>query len=495
MRKNDDKRKTVHTVLDELPYGDGVPEYENAQIRKVKLPAGVKRSSLMRDVILIAWPSLLELILTQLTSMVDQMMVGRLPGQEGIAALSAVGLATQPKFLLFTMIIALNTGSTAVIARYRGQQNQFKANQTFFQALLLNVLMSGAFMVLGLVFAEPLIRFMGAGGITQETLAMAVDYLRIQLYGFIPVCLTSTVTAALRGVGDTRTPLAYNVIANLVNVVGNYLLIYGKFGCPRMGVAGASLATVIGQCVAFVIAVWVVMSGKRYMHLNFKEKFSFDKGTMKDVVVIGVPSMVEQLFMRAGAIIYVRTVAGLGDVMYATHNVLMSILSMSFMMGQAFATSVTTMMGQSLGKRRSDMAALYMRECRRLGLYAACVLMVLMGLFRHQLIAMYNDTPEVVQMGGQIMLLMAVMQPLQSDQFIVSGGLRGAGDTKYTAIAVAITVLGVRNILGIFTVNVLDWGLWGAWIAMCADQVIRTVLMLYRYYSGKWRNIVLAARN
>ncbi len=485
-------KKTVHTVLDDMPYGDGIPEYENADIRRVSLPAGVKRSSLMRDMILIAWPSLLELILTQLTGMVDQMMVGRLPGQEGIAALSAVGLATQPKFLLFTMIIAMNTGSTAVIARYRGQQNHLRANQTFYQALLLNLLTSLVFTVLGVVFAEPLIQFMGAGGITQETMDLSVSYLRIQMYGFIPVCLTSTVTAALRGVGDTRTPLIYNTISNVVNVISNYMLIYGTFGCPKMGVAGASLATVIGQCVAFVIAFRVVMSGQKYLHLNLKQKFTFDGEIMRDVVRIGVPSMVEQLFMRAGAIIYVRTVAGLGDVMYATHNVLMSVQSMSFMMGQAFATAVTTMMGQSLGKRRSDMAALYMRECRRLGLYAACVLMALMLLFRHQIIALYNDNPDVVHMGGQIMLMMAASQPIQSDQFIISGGLRGAGDTRYTAVAVAITVLGVRNALGIFTVQVLDWGLWGAWIAMFADQIVRTAMMLYRYYSGKWRSIHLA---
>lgn len=494
MSKENTKKKVVHTVLDDLPYGDGIPEYENAPIRTVRPPDGVKNSALMKDVFTIAWPSLLELVLTQLTGMVDQMMVGRLPGQEGIAALSAVGLATQPKFLLFTMIVAMNTGATAVIARFRGQQNQQKANNTFTQALLLNFLMSGVFMVLGLVYAEPLIRFMGAGGITQETVDLAVTYLQIQLYGFIPVCLTATVTAALRGVGDTRTPMIYNMVANVVNVIFNYALIYGKLGCPKMGVAGASLATVIGQCVAFLMAVWVILSGRQYLSLNFKEKFSFDKNILKDVVTIGVPSMVEQLFMRAGAIIYVRTVAGLGDVMYATHNVLMSILSMSFMMGQAFATAGTTLMGQSLGKRRSDMAALYMRQCRMLGMYISLAMMVLMVIFRHQLIALYNSSPEVIEMGGQIMLLMAVMQPLQSEQFIVSGGLRGAGDTKYTAMVVAITVLGVRNAVGILMVNVLQWGLWGAWFAMGADQIVRTVLMRRRYFSGKWRSILVASR-
>ena len=482
--------KTVKTVLDILPYG---PEgQEGKPIRGAKLPEGVKRSALLRDVVLIAWPSLLELILTQLTGMVDQMMVGRLPGQEGIMALSAVGLATQPKFLLMAMIIALNVGSTAVIARFRGQQDAAGATQAYRQSVLLNLLISSAVMVLGYIFAEPLVRFMGAGGISSETISFSVQYLRIQMLGFVPLALTATTTAALRGVADSRTPLMYNTIANVVNVIFNYALIYGKLGFPRMSVAGASLATVIGQCVAFVISGYIMLSGKRYICLSLRGKFTFDRKIMRNVASIGAPSMAEQLFMRAGAIIYVRTVAGLGDTMYATHNVLMNILAMSFMLGQAFGTSGTTLMGQSLGKRRSDMAALYMKECRFLGLIISVILLVAMALLREEFIAMYNSTPEVVRIGGQIMLLMAALQPIQTDQFIVSGGLRGAGDTRYTAAVTAVTVLVFRNVLGLLAVDVLGWGLWGAWIAMGADQCLRSVLMLHRYYSGKWQNIRLS---
>lgn len=485
--------KTVQTALDSLPYGDGIPEYENAQIKGVRLPDGVKGRSLMRDVLMIAWPSLLELILTQLTSMVDQMMVGRLPGQEGITALSAVGLATQPRFLLLVMMIALNTGGTAVIARYRGQQNAEKANQTYRQSMILNIMLSGFFTVVGLILSEPLVRFMGAGGITEETIQQAVVYLRIQLIGFIPLCMTTTTTAALRGVGDTRTPLVYNTTANVVNVIGNYLLIYGKLGFPKMGVAGASLATIIGQTAACCMAMYVSVSGKRYIHLNLKN-FRFDKVILSNVVNIGVPAMIDQLCLRVGMILFVRNVAGLGDTLYATHNVLMSILGMTFMMGQAFATASTTLMGQSLGKRRADMAALYMRYVRRLSLIGTSTMGVLLFIFRAQVISLYNNTPEVIATGSQIMLLMALMQPIQGDTFIVAGGLRGAGDTKYTAVVMAITVLCVRNIMGQILIHMLDLALWGAWLSMVIDQVVRALLMTRRYYSGKWREIRLAEK-
>ena len=487
-----EKTKTVYTALDSLPYGDGIPEYESPNIRGVRLPDGVKGSALTRDVLMLAWPSLLELILTQLTSMVDQMMVGHLPGEEGIVALSAVGLAAQPRFLLLLMMIALNTGVTAVIARYRGQQNFEKANQTYEQAMIMNIVLSGIFTLVGLSISKYLIAFMGAGGVTQETLNQADIYLRIQLYGFIPLCMTTTTTASLRGVGDTRMPLFYNSVANIVNVIGNYVLIYGKFGFPKMGVAGASLATIIGQCVACVIAVSVSLSGKRSIKIDLKKKFKFDKAIFSNIVNVGVPATLDQLCLRIGMIIFVRTVAGLGEVAYATHNVLMSILGMTFMMGNAFSTASTTMMGQSLGKRRVDMAALYMRYTRKIGRYASIALGIALIFLRVPVIAMYNNTPEVINTGKQIIVLMACIQPIQSDTFIVAGGLRGAGDTRYTAKITAFSMLFLRNVISIFAVSVLDLGLWGAWIAIVLEQFVRAALINRRYFSGKWRDIRMA---
>ena len=472
------KRRIISTALDSLPYGEDDPALLTGRVGTPKLPEGVSRQRMMQDIVVIAWPSLLELVLTQLTSMADQIMVGRLPGEEGVMALAAVGLATQPKFLLMTMIIALNVGATALVARFRGQQDRARASEVLRQSLVLNLILSAAFMCIGLLGSRWLIRFMSGGGaITEQTLALGVEYFDIQLYGFVPLCIGFTITAALRGIGESRVPLVYNTIANVVNLVFNYVMIYGRLGCPALGVAGASWATVIGQCVAFVIAMGVVLGRRYYVYLDLKSRFRFDPVLLRSIVDIGVPSMVEQLFLRAGLIIYSRTVAGLGDMLFATHQVIMSVQAMTFMMGQ------------SLGKRRYDMAALYMRGTRNLGILTSLVLALLLVLFNRQIVALFNSTEEVIAAGAPILYLLAASQPFQADQFITSGGLRGAGDTRFTAIAIAITVLGVRSLLGILTMNVLGWGLWGAWIALVADQLIRTLLMALRYRGGKWRAI------
>lgn len=235
MKKSNTFGKTVRTALDDLPYGKLDSKRAYGRVRKARTPKGVSRGRLYRDVTMIAWPSFVELLLTQLTSMADQIMVGRIPGNAGVQSLSAVGLASMPKFLMMTTIMAMNVGTTAVVARARGQQNRNEANRAFQQAMMLNLLLSAVLMVVGLISSPWMIAFMGGSGIAQETLELSTRYLNIQFYGFIPLCLTSTVTAALRGVGDTRTPMVYNTVANVVNLFFNYVMIYGKFGCPALG--------------------------------------------------------------------------------------------------------------------------------------------------------------------------------------------------------------------------------------------------------------------
>ena len=167
----------------------------------------------------------------------------------------------------------------------------------------------------------------------------------------------------------------------------------------------------------------------------------------------------------------------------------MSIQGMSFMVGQASANAATTLMGQCVGKRRYDMACVYMRKTRNVGVAVSFVLMVLMVLFNREIIGLFKDSPDVIALGAPILILLAASQPFQADQFIVSGGLRGAGDTRFAAGVIAVTVLGIRPITCIVLINVFHMGLWGAWIALVADQCMRTALMATRYHYGKWKSI------
>lgn len=483
-------QKALQTTLDRLPLG-GANVEEDLKVSN-KLPEGVKSKELYKDIVHIAWPSFIELLLTQLASMVDMMMVGGIGGeanpQLGVDALTAVGLTTQPKFLLMTAFVAMNTGVTALIARYKGQGDKEKANLVLRQGMMLTFLSTLILSVLGVIFAEPMIIFMGGKG--DFIIHQATVYLQIQLAGFATVALTSTITAALRAVGDSRTCMVYNLIANMVNVIFNWLLIGGNLGFPELGVAGASIATVIGQLVAFLIALCVILRGNSFLKLEPKKGFKPDCSTLSNVCGIGLPAAVEQLLMRAGMVIFAKTVASLSTTSFATHQVCMNIQALSFMTGQAFAVSATSLVGQSLGRKRSDMAQAYCSKTRNVGFAVALLLTVTFAFWGSDIVSLYNKDAAIIEMGGRIMLFVAFLQPFQTSQFIIAGGLRGAGDTKSTAKITTVTVLFVRPIVALLLVHAgLD--LYGAWIALACDQLLRTVLVFLRYKSGKWKLIKL----
>ena len=458
------------------------PGSDDLQVERVsqKLPQGITAKMLYSDVVRIAWPSLIELTLTQLTSMVDLMMVGGL----GPWAITAVGLSVQPRFLSMTMFIAMNVGATALVARYRGAGKPERANEVLRQALLLSLILSVLCGAAGYIYADRLIAFMGAAD--AETLAGGTVYLRIQMLTLPIFAVTSTITAALRGVGHTRVAMAYNIPANVVNVIFNYLLINGHYGFP-LEVAGAS---------SHPSARWLPYhglhcdsAGRHYLHLRFRDGFRLQWQHLYNIFNIGIPSMIEQLAMRAGAIIYVRTVASLGTLAYATHQIGMNIQALSFMTGQAFAVSATSLVGQSLGKKRSDMAQSYSNHTRRLGLIISVILGIVFFFFGRQIVSLYTDEPEIIAQGARILKMVALVQPAQSSQFILAGALRGAGDTRATAVVTFLTVLLVRPSLAILAINGLGWGLDGAWVALLIDQLLRSGLILLRYRSGRWKKV------
>jgi putative MATE family efflux protein len=284
------------------------------------------------------------------------------------------------------------------------------------------------------------------------------------------------------------------MIANIVNVIFNYLLIYVNCGFPRWEVMGASLATIIGQFIAFFLAMGTLLKGRNYIRLRLKDGFKPDREALGAITRIGLPALAEQAIMRVGMGTFTKIVTSLGTIVYATHMTCMNIQSMSFMIGQAIAVSATSLVGQSLGKRRPDMAQFYASRTRRIGLAISLLMGLVFFIFGRQIVALYvGDDPEsalIIELGAGILRMVALILPFQSSQFILAGSLRGAGDTRSIAIIIFITVLLVRPGIAGLTVKVFNWGLWGAWIALALDQALRSFLVLLRFNSGKWKTVI-----
>ena len=475
-----EKVHKVATTLDLLPAGDS--QAVGKVDTKVALPDGVTSKMLYQDIVRIGWPAFVELTLMQLTAMFDTMQVSRL----GTWATSAVGLTNLPKMLLGTAFMALNTGTMAMVGRYRGAGQQENAKRVIRQTFVLNAICGILFGIIGLIFAEPLIKFMGASD--EKVLAEGVKYFEIQMIGFMTVSMTSCITSTLRGCGDSKTAMIYNMTSNVINVIFNWILINGKFGFPRLEVAGASIATVMGQIVALCMAIHAIRKKDQYARLEFPKGsvFKLDKDVITNVTRIGFPSMIEQLAMRMGVMVFTKTVAGLGTDAYATHTICMNIQAMTFMNGQAFATSATSLVSQSLGKGRPDMAMHYSKRTQRVGMFTAIVIAVGIFFGNKFLIGLYNNDPAIIAAGTGLLSMVALVQPFQCSQFILAGALRGAGDTKYTAMVVMLTAMLLRPGLAILLVNHVGLGLPGAWYALVADQLLRTTLVFARYNTGKW---------
>ena len=468
------------------------PEYlVKKEHRLGELPDGI---TAYRDVMRIALPSIVEMVLMSLIGSVDTMMVGNELGAE---ALSSVGLPTQPRMLLLSLFFALNVGVTAIVARRKGEERQADANATLRNALMLAAGLSVALMLIAVAFAEPLMRL--AGGDTAESEKVftdAVDYFRIMTYALPVNALSMCICAAQRGIGKTRITMWVNMASNLINVFFNYCLIGGHLGFPRMEVQGAALASAIGMGAGFLLALLTVAAPgkyKGYLHLSLRDSWRFDKESMRSIVKVGGNAAIEQFGVRFGFFVYARILFSLGTVMYAANQICMQLLSITFTFGDGLGVAATSLVGQNLGRKRADLSMLYGKICQRFAVMISIVLGVLIVTFRYQIADWFigentANADMVVSYAASTMLVLAAIQPFQTSSVVLSGSLRGAGDNLYVALIATICVSVVRPIMGVIAVYVLHLGLTGTWIFGLSEIVLRFAFFYPRFASGKWKD-------
>ena len=436
-------------------------------------------SSLIR----IALPSVAEMVLASLIGSMDTAMVGNL----GAFAIAAVGLTGQPRMLILSIFFALNIGLTAIIARRRGEERREDANHTLRSILVVIFGLSVVLTVLAVTFAPQLMRFTGA--IEGETLEASTVYFRIIISAVPLNALTMAMTASLRGIGNTKVTMYVNTISNLVNVVFNFLLIEGRFGFPRLEVAGAAIASVIGMTVGFVLTVIVLIKRDGYLHLTLHGSWKPEKKFLLPVFKVGGNAVLEQIALRIGFFVFARIVAGLGTQDFAAHQICMQFTMITFTLGDGIGIAATSLVGQNMGRGRPDVSMLYGKAAQRLALTASLFLIAVIFFLRVPLVKLFSDEQYVLDLASKVMIIVAIFQPFQTTSVVISGCLRGSGDTKFIAIVMLICITIIRPLASLFAVHILGLGLVGAWSASLLDMITRMTIVYTRFSSFKWANI------
>lgn len=444
----------------------------------------LSKSEMRSRVATLALPALFELLITTLFGMVDMIMVGHTPNSA--AAITAIGLTNQPMFMGLAAFQALTVGATAVVAWSIGANRPEDANKSVFVTITMTAVLGAVVSFIGYLLSEEIYRFMGA---EPEVIEIGMGYMQVVMGGIVFQAVSMGIAGVLRGAGDTIAPMTVNMFANVLNIFGNYILIFGKLGFPAMGVTGAGIATTLSRAVAMIIFIYIVIRGERVIKLNLKEAHSFDLELARRIITIGLPAAGEQLVLRGGQIMYARVVAGLGTDVYAAHQIAINIFGLSFVPGMAYGMAATTLTGQSLGAGQPEMAEKYSYEARRQGMYIAMGVALVFLFFGRQIAMLYSSDPDVISQAALALMIIAIVQPMQSTQFILSGSLRGAGDTKWPLYSTLIGMWGIRVALAHLFINSFGWGIAGAWIATACDQTIRSIVILLRYRSGRWKRI------
>ncbi len=441
-------------------------------------------NEIIRDTLKIAWPSVLESFLISITGLVDTVMVSSL----GSAAIAAVGLTTQPKFLGLCVFLALSVAVSSIVARRRGENDSKSAVKFLRMCIVITVVLTALTSVAFLFGADFIVDLAGSN---QETHKMAVDYLQVIMGGLVFNSVTIVINAAQRGAGNTKIAMWTNITSNLVNVVFNYLLIGGNFGFPALGVKGAAIATVIGTAVGCGMSIMSVFKKEAFIYFVGAKGWIADRRSIRSMFSVGSSAFVEQVFLRVGFFLFSMTVANLGTTEFAAHQIGMNFMSISFSFADGLSVASVALVGRSLGQKRQDMARLYSSACQRLGIICAFFVALIFFFFGRFFFSWFSSDEVILNYGEMIMRVLCVVLFLQIEQVVILGCLRGAGDTKYTALVSLISVAIIRPGASWLLGYPLGLGLFGIWLGTFADQLVRFFMGWIRFKKGRWLKIKL----
>ena len=436
--------------------------------------------SVRRRVLLLAAPVIGENLLQTMIGIVDTLFVSRL----GANALAGVGTSIQVMFLLISVLSAVVVGGSILVAHATGAGQFAEASRLARQVVVWGVVLALPLSFLGWRFAAP---FVGLFGVTPVVAAIAASYLRVVLGTLVVLMLAFACSSVLRGAGDTRTPLVCTAIANVVNAVAAWAFIFGHLGFPAMGPTGSAWAATLGRTVSASLLLILLFRGRMGIRLLGRIGWRPHWTSARAILRLGLPAAMEQLLVSSAFTMLTVLIARLGTDALAAQRVVGNAMSVSQLPGFGFSIAATTLVGQSLGAGQpaeGRKAALEAMRWAVLWMGTAGLLFVVGG----QLIVRgFSSDPGVIALGSAALRSIALFQPTWAIGIVLSGALRGSGDTRFPLLVNASSIW-FSVLLAWVVVAGLGHGLPEAWLCFAAVAPLGAVAIVFRFRRSDWQH-------
>lgn len=433
-----------------------------------------------RELFFLSWPIFVELFLRVAIGNINVFMISKYSEP----AVAAIGAANQLLNLSVFVYGFITVGAQIIIAQLIGAKKKEKIPTIITTALIGSVILGLLISLAFILFPAQLLQFMN---LKPNLVEIGKGY--IQLFGgsLFVSSISATIIAILRSHGLTRPALLIPMTASIIAVIGNYVALYGPMGLPSFGVKGLAMASVVGNSVGLIIAGVLLTK-----HLNFHplkmKKANFSLSDLKNILTLGLPSSGESLSYQAAQVVVTMIVASLGQSVLIAKSYVTAITQFVYLVAASLAQGNQIMVGRNVGAKEYDRA--YTRGMRTIVIATLSSLLIstLTLIFIEPIMGIFTTNQEVIEIARIVFIVDIVLEAARSINMVMVSGLNATGDVKYPLVC-SLIVLWVISLP--FSYGLAIWlkmGLVGVWLAYAIDEVLRSILMIYRWRSGVWRS-------
>jgi len=431
----------------------------------------------------IAWPLILTNMLHVLVGIVDFKMVGSL----GIESIAAVGMSRQVMMFIMILMIAISGGASVLVAHAYGAKDQQKVSRTAGRSATFMIL-AGLLIItpLGLLFSKPILVLLGA---ETQVVTLGYSYLKILFLGSVLSMFSFVVTGILLGVGKTKVSLNLLLFTNSLNILFNYIFIFGIGPFPALGVIGAALGTVLSRFFGSFIGMWILFSKRFPIQIKLKDSLTFDFPLLKKILFLGGPRSMQGVVRNFSRLFIYRIIAFLPDSTRAisAYSVGMQVRMISSFVGLAFMNAAMSRVGQNMGAKKPELA-------EKSGWLAAVMaagfmtfIAIIFFIFPESIMSFFTDDVDAIQMGKTFFMIVAISEPAMAFAFAMGGALRGGGDPLSPFIDTSVSDLVVVIVCGYIRASSLNLGFAGIAIGIAVSSLTRAIPTTLKFQQGKWK--------
>lgn len=431
----------------------------------------------------LTWPIFLEVFLFMLMGIADTFMLSALSDD----AVSGVGAANQYIHIAILVLEVVGNGAAIVVSQYLGSKRYIEASKISGLAVTLNL---GVGILLSIGFVLFSKSMMVAMNLTGDVLVHAHQYLSIVGGAIFLQAVINALAAIIRVHGYTKQTMFVSLGMNIIHVLGNYALIFGKFGFPELGVQGAAISSVVSRLIALLVFFWLLYRVMEY-RVQVQYYFTISKEYIQKILKIGLPSAFEQILYQGCQIVFLYYVTYLGAESLAARQYAVNISMFTYLFAVAIGMGTAIIVGRFVGANEKDEAYKSVWFSVKWALLFTLVMVSIVMIFRVPFMSLFTDNEQIIKIGASVLLLSLVLETGRTMNIVIINSLRAAGDASFPVLMGALSMVMMSLPLGYFLVFVLDLGLPGVWLAIAADEWTRAIIMYFRWKSRKWEKFAL----